>query len=126
MGNINIDSLSINVEQLLDDYKEFVEEALDDGLDAAEKILINNLKSTSPKDSGKYAKSWKSKGKKYKHRRYVGNTKTVPSKKRGNIPLSNILEYGSDSKHQGKIKATYLDSVEQMADAIEAEMKKGG
>lgn len=126
MGKIDIDDLAVNVDELLEDYKDFVYEALDDGLDAAEKILIRNLSAKSPKGKSKqYHKNWKSKGSKYKNRRYVGNTKTVRGK-HGNVPLSNILEYSTKSKHQGLIKTIYLESVEQMVDAIEVEMKKGG
>ena len=91
---------------------------------AAEKVLIQNLKAASPKGKAKdYHKSWKGKGKKYKLRRYVGNTKMVQGAS-GEIPLSNILEYSSKSPHQGEIKRTYEESINEMAAVMVAEIKK--
>lgn len=123
MAKINIDDLEVSIGNILREYGDVVYQATEEGLNAGEKVLIKNLKSASPKDSGKYAKSWKSKGKKYKLKRYVGNTKVVKGKK-GEIPLSNILEYSTKSKHQGLIKKTYQESISEMAAAIVAEIKK--
>jgi hypothetical protein len=127
---IDIDNLEIAVGSLLREYGDLVYQATEEGLTAAENVLIQNLKTASPRSSRPkqkgfkhFADSWKSKGKKYKMRRYVGNTKVVPGRK-GEIPLSNILEYGTKSPHRGFIKRTYLESVEQMAAAIVAEIKK--
>jgi hypothetical protein len=113
---INIDDLAISIEEILDKYSDKIFFVTEEGLEDAEKVLINNLKAASPKDSGEFAKSWKGKGKKYKLRRYVGNTKMVEGKK-GFIPLSNILEY---STVRGKpfIKDTYEKSIPEMRDAI--------
>lgn len=113
---IDIDDLAVSIEELLDDYSDEIYFATNEGLDEAEKVLIKNLKAASPKNTGEFAKSWKGKGKKYKLRRYVGNTKMVDGKK-GSIPLSNILEY---STIRGKpfIKDTYEKSIPEMRDAI--------
>lgn len=124
MANIDINNLEVAVAEILKDYGDVVYKATTEGLDIAEKVLIKNLKESSPKGTGDYAKSWKSKGKKYKLKRYVGNTKMVKGKE-GEIPLSNILEYSSKSKHQGLIKRTYEKSIEEMANAIVNEIKKG-
>lgn len=120
---IDVNNLEIAIADILREYGDLVYQATEEGLTAAEKVLINNLKANSPKDKGEYAKSWKGKGKKYKLHRYVGNTKTVPGKS-GEIPLSNILEYSSKSKHQGLIKKTYDLSINEMATAVVAEIKK--
>ena len=113
---IDIDDLAISIEEILDKYSDKIFFVTEEGLEDAEKVLINNLKAASPKDTGEFAKSWKGKGKKYKLRRYVGNTKMVDGKK-GSIPLSNILEY---STVRGKpfIKSTYEKSMPEMRDAI--------
>lgn len=123
MGKVNIDNLSIEIEKILRNYGDLVFQATEKGLTAGEKVLIRNLKRESPKDSGEYAKSWKGKGRKYKLKRYVGNTKMVKGKKR-EIPLSNILEYSTKSKYYGLIKTTYLESTEEIAQAIIDEIKK--
>jgi hypothetical protein len=120
---VDVNNLEIAITDILRDYGDVVYQATEEGLTAAEKVLINNLKANSPKDKGKYAKSWKGKGKEYKLHRYVGNTKTVPGKS-GEIPLSNILEYAEKSPHQGLIKRTYESSINQMAAAVVAEIKK--
>lgn len=120
---VDINNLDAAVAELLEEYGDIVYQATEEGLTAAEKVLIKNLKAASPSNSGEYKKSWKSKGKKYKMRRYVGNTKTVQGKS-GEIPLSNILEYSSKSPHQGKIKQTYEESINEMAAAMVAEIKK--
>jgi hypothetical protein len=123
---VTIDELAFSVDDLLDDYKNFVDEAVEEGLDDAQKLLINNLSAKSPVGkTGKYAKAWKGKGKTVKHRRFIHNTKMVPGK-RGRIPLSNILEYSYKSKHQGLIKRTYQSSEDGIANAIWAKVKRGG
>lgn len=129
MSRIDVDNLEIAIGDILSEYGDVVYKATEEGLTAAEKVLIKNLKATSPDKNkkigatGEYKKSWKSKGKKYKLKRYVGNTKMVKGKS-GEIPLSNILEYSTKSKHQGLIKRTYEKSIEQMAKAVVDEIKK--
>ncbi len=126
---VDIDNLEIAIADLLTEYGDVVYKATEGGLTAAEKVLIKNLKATSPDKNkktgatGEYKKSWKSKGKKYKLKRYVGNTKMVKGKS-GEIPLSNILEYSTKSPHQGLIKRTYEKSAEEMAQAVVNEIKK--
>lgn len=120
---VDVNNLEIAIADILREYGDVIYKATEEGLTAAEKVLIKNLKADSPKDKGEYAKSWKGKGKKYKLRRYVGNTKTVKNKS-GEIPLSNILEYATKSPHQGLIKRIYESSIDQMAAAVVAEIKK--
>lgn len=126
MGKISVDNLEVAVADLLKEYGDMIYKATEEGVTAAEKVLIKNLKEASPKGkTGEYAKSWKSKGKKYKLKRYVGNTKTIIGKKGKEIPLSNVLEYNPKSKHQGLIKRTFESSIEEMAEAIVNQIKKG-
>jgi hypothetical protein len=121
---IDVNNLEIAIADILRDYGDVVYQATEEGLTAAEKVLIKNLKANSPKDKGEYAKSWKGKGKKYKLQRYVGNTKTVEGKSSDSIPLSNILEYSSKSPHQGLVKRVYDSSIDEMANAIVSTIKQ--
>lgn len=123
--SIDVDNLVVAIIGALEEYTDTIYQATEKGLDAGEKYLIDELKSTSPKSEGggDYAKSWKSKGKKYKLKRYVGNVKLVKGKK-GEIPLSNILEYSTKSPHQGLIKRTYEASSDGITRAIINEIKK--
>lgn len=121
--SIKVEDLQGAINEILREYGDVVYQATGEGLNAAEKVLINNLRVTSPKLSKEYSKGWKSKGKKYKLRRYVGNTKMVKGKQ-GEIPLSNIMEYSTKSPHQGLIKHTYNSSINEMAQAVVNEIKK--
>ncbi len=121
---IDVNNLEVAIADILRKYGDVVYEATEEGLTAAEKVLIKNLKAASPSNSGEYKKSWKGKGKKYKLQRYVGNTKTVKGKSSDAIPLSNILEYSSKSPHQGLIKRVYESSIDEMANAIVSTIKQ--
>lgn len=121
---VDLDDIVLTIDKILKEHGELIYQATEEGLDKAEKILIDNLKEDSPKDTKGFAKSWKGKKKKYRLVRYVGNTKMVKGKK-GEIPLSNILEYSTKSPHQGFIKATYNKSLDKMITAIIDDIKGG-
>jgi hypothetical protein len=121
--SIDINKLESAISEILKEYGDVVFNATDEALGAGEKVLINNLKAASPKKTGNYKKNWKGKGKKYKLRRFVGNTTTVLSKGK-EVPLTNILEY-STTKGKPFVKKTYESSVNEIARAIVNEIKKG-
>lgn len=124
MSKVDINNLEIAIGGLLEEYGDIIYQATEEGLTKAEKILIKNLKASSPRGITKeYSKSWKGKGKKYKLKRFVGNRKAVKGRS-GEIPLSNILEYSSKSPHQGLIKRTYESSIDEMANAIVNDIKR--
>ena len=125
MIKIKVDDFQREVNKILEEYKDLVYTVTEEGLSAAEKVLIANLKNDSPEGETKqYKKSWKGTGKKYKLLRFVGNTKTIKAKKRGEIPLSNVLEYSPSSKHRGRIKRTYEASIDQMTAAVISTIKR--
>jgi hypothetical protein len=119
---VSPEKLDEAIMDILESYGDVVYRATEEGLDAAEKILINNLRVASPKKSGNFAKGWKSKGKKYKLVRYVGNTTTVEGRS-GKIALANIFEY-STTRGNPFIKQTYENSIDEMAQAVVNEIKK--
>lgn len=124
-AKIEIRDLGKAISDILDEYGDEVYEATEAGLDEAEKALIHNLKSNSPEGkTKKYKKAWKSKGKKYKLKRYVHNTKMVENSDGDKIPLSNILEYSEESKHQGNIRRTFESSSGDMTKAFVDEFNK--
>lgn len=110
------------IEEALSEYGDIVYEAMEDGLSAAEKVLIKRLKSATPKKTGKFRKGWKGTGRKYKLLRFVGNSTTVEGES-GDIALANIFEY-STTRGNPFIKTTFLKSVDEMVDAAVAEIKK--
>lgn len=131
-GSININNLSVAISDLMKEYGDQIYLVTNEALGAGEKVLIEKMKDASPEIKnppkgyvGKnYKKNWKGTGKKYKLRRFVGNTTTVKSKGR-NIPLSNIFEYSTTNHGKPFIKSTYESSVGAIANAIINEIKKG-
>ena len=123
--DIEVDKLAATIRKMLEDYSDVVFEATEKALTKGEQRLIKIMKSTSPNISStrEYRKSWKGK-KKYKTKRYVGNTKFVTGAK-DDIPLTNILEYSEKSPYQGLIQNTFNSSVDEIANAIFDEIRKG-
>jgi len=123
-SSIQVTGFQDAIFDILEEYGETVYQATEEGLTAAEKVLISELKSATPKKTGNFRKNWKGTGKKYKLSRFVGNTTTVEGKDGEKIALANIFEY---SLTRGKpfIKVTWEDSIEKMAAAAVAEIRKG-
>ena len=119
---VNTGTLQSAVEELLREYGDVVYKATEEGLDAAEKVLLSALKDASPTRKGGLKRSWKGSGKKYKLARYVGNTKTV-SGKNGEIPLLNILEY-STTRGKPFVRKTFDANIDNMANAVVETIKK--
>jgi len=120
------------VEEILKDFGDKVYVATDEGLAAAEKVLINNLEAATPvmdqakapkgyKDK-KLRKGWVGTGKKYRLLRFVGNKVAIEYKGRES-PLSSILEYSKEHGHPF-IRDTFESSIEEMAAATVATIKK--
>ncbi len=119
---VAVEQLEAALGEILADYGDYVVELTGQALDAGAKVLVRELKAASPRRTGQFARSWRVK-KKYKLRRYVGNTKTVPGP-RGQVPLSNLLEYGQRHGHPF-IRRTYQSSSAAVARAMVEEIKKG-
>lgn len=124
--DIGVNDLESAISEILEEYGDIIYQATEEGLDAATKVLIENLKSATPKRTGKFRKGWKRK-KKYKLRRFVGNTTTVEMKRKGGgieeISLANIFEY-STTRGNPFIKRTFENSINEMAQAVVNEIKK--
>lgn len=120
---VKIDGLQEAIEDALREYGDVIYQATEEGLDAAEKVLVDELKAATPKKTGRFRKGWKGTKRKYKLARYVGNTTTVTGKKGEEIAQANIFEY---STTHGKpfIKNTYENCIDKMAAAVVAEIKK--
>ena len=96
--------------EILGEYSELVDKAVQAGGDEAAQVFINHAVQVSPPDNtGEYRKSWAVKDSKSRYKRYVGNTKMVKGANSSTIPLINILEYSTvrGNKHVDKaIKAS--------------------
>ena len=122
-SSIHVDGLEEAIMDALREYGDAVYVATEEGLAAAEKVLVKNLKAASPVRTGRFAKGWKGTGKRYKLVRFVGNNTTVTGKGGEKIALANILEY-STTKGKPFIKRTFQNSIDEMAAAVVAEIKR--
>lgn len=119
---IKTDGIELALEDILKNYQDLLTSATEEGLDDAAEIFLKNAESMSPRRTGDYARSWAVKEKKYRLRRYVGNTKAVKGKKSDAVPLINVLEYSAvrGRKHVQKIfNASLNGMVEAIAKKIE-------
>ncbi len=91
-------NLEKQFEKILKEYKQELREDIERALTEASQIMLDKLKAASPVGRGPqhFKDQWGLKTK-YTGVRYIGNSKTVPSKN-GNIPLINLLEYGPHAK----------------------------
>lgn len=120
-SSVSVEKFEQELYQALKEYGDAVYIASDKALDAGVKILKNNLKDATPRDRPEMYKQWKSK--KYKGERYVGNDAMVQGKK-GEIPLSNILEFSTKRGHPF-IRETYERSINEAVQAYINTLKKG-
>lgn len=97
--------------EILGEWTVEVDKAIANGVDEGAEIFLRKVKEVSPVDDegaakspyGYYKDNWMIKQETTsKFHRYVGNAKTVPSRKHGDIPLINILEYSTDARHNPK------------------------
>jgi len=84
-------------------------------------VLKRKVEMASPTDTGDFSTKWAIK-EKYKDHRYVGNTKTVNSKEKENIPLINILEYNEKTSF---VRETYDACENEIFQAIKQELEGG-
>lgn len=122
MIKVNSAKFQEALKDTLREYGDIVYIATEEGIEAAAKVLSEAEANASPKDSGKFRRSWKiKKGKGLS--RSVTNTRTVKSSKNGDIPLVNILEY---SKIRGKpfVKKTYEKAIPDMVEEVIKTIKR--
>lgn len=114
-------NLEKQVAELIKEYSSELREDIERALTDAANVAISELKLASPIGNTfpHFRDQWEMKTQ-YKGVRYVGNSKTVSSKKSDNIPLANILEYGPNAKPfiaktfdlcKGRIYQTFLNSI---------------
>lgn len=97
---IEIGGLSEAIRQITKEYGDEARKALEESAEVAAKKTVETLKSTSPKRTGTYSKSWRIKRELTKS----GSPKlTVYNHKHGN--LTHLLEFGHDTRSGGRTRA---------------------
>lgn len=103
--------LSKEVGNLLEKYGEEVNHLLQEAVPKVAKGAVKQLKSSSPKDTGKYAKGWTSKVEKSR----LGVSATVyGGNKTGSI--AHLLEHGHAKRNGGRVPGNeHIRPVEEWA-----------
>ena len=107
--------------EMLKEYGDKVFKASDECLDAAAKVMKDALVEATPRRRPQMYRKWKIK--KYKGERYIGNDEVAPSRKSGDIPLTNVLEYSTKHGHPF-IATTYEQNINAAVDAAINQLKK--
>lgn len=128
----NPDGLQEAIYELLREYGDVVYHATEEGVTAGAYALKDELQAATPTiknppkgySKKKFAKRWKVIGEgKYKLQRYVGNSTVVSGKDGEKISLANIFEYSTTRGHPF-VKDTFENSIDKVAAAVVAEIKK--
>lgn len=97
---ITVDELAAEVNRVLDRYSEVTYEELQRVTDRISKETVANLKATSPKDTGAYAKAWTSSRDPWLKRK--GSYGRVAHVKAPHYRLTHLLEFGHDIVRGGR------------------------
>lgn len=85
--------ISNEISKILSQYSTEVEKSLEESKQKVSKETVKLLKSTSPKETGDYAKGWAVKS--------VGTSKIIHNKT--NYQLTHLLENGHAKKNGGRV-----------------------
>jgi hypothetical protein len=112
MATIKADQLAQEIIKVLDDYRDATVDRMKDSVDKAAKEAVSELKTSSPKRTGAYAKDWAAKKDKQTNKWAYG--KVVYNKK--HYRLTHLLEKGHRKVNGGKVAARpHIAKVEEKA-----------
>ena len=100
MPNINIDQLAAEIAQELKEYSQDVVEKVNISSEKVGKMAVKQLKRTSPKKSGDYAKSWAMTTEKEIGQPYM----RIIHVKAPHYRLTHLLEYGHAKADGGRVE----------------------
>lgn len=136
-SRLALSELPSAISEILTEYQSANFETRQEALQAGAEVFKSSVESVTPRDTGEMARSWQIKDK-YKDRRYVGNTRVATGKvrrkkrngrkgeAREGVPLSNVLEYGEKSPHNGFIRRCFDSTEPQIFAAIKNTLENGG
>ncbi len=126
MTNIDIDQLAAEIAKGLTDYSQEVVEKVNVSSDKVAKAAVKRLKETSPKDKGKYAKSWR-----VKTDPQVGQPNTLTIHNKDHYYLTHLLEHGHAKVGGGRVEGKpHIRPAEEMVirefmSEVEEAIKRG-
>ena len=95
MAVIKVDELAGEIVLAIQAYTEDVSEAIDQAARDTAKAMAKDLRETSPKDTGEYAKGWT-------HRKEAPGSYRVYNKKKPQ--LTHLLEHGHAKRGGGRVE----------------------
>lgn len=97
---VKVDQLAPKVAEIMADYKDVVMDVLQVSVDAVSNEAVHELKASSPKLTGDYAKSWA-------QTKTAGNGSTYGKivHNKQHYRLTHLLEYGHAKVNGGRTKA---------------------
>lgn len=118
---IKIDELGKAIQNIVDEYSKEAQEVVNETLPKVGKKAVTELKKTSPKKTGKYAKGWKSKVEKGR----LGNQVVVYNKDK--YQLTHLLEKGHAKVNGGRVEGhPHIKPAEEKAVENALKMIKDG
>lgn len=112
MATIKADQLAQEIVKILDDYRDTTIDKMKEAVDKAAKQAVNDLKTSSPKRTGAYAKDWAAKKDRKANKWAYG--KVVYNKK--HYRLTHLLEKGHRKVNGGMVAARpHIAKVEEKA-----------
>ena len=112
MATIKADQLAQEIMKTLDDYRDTTVDKMKEAVDKAAKQAVNELKTSSPKRTGAYAKDWAAKKDRKANKWAYG--KVVYNKK--HYRLTHLLEKGHRKVNGGMVAARpHIAKVEEKA-----------
>ena len=125
-NTISPDNLTVELSKLLQNYTQDVSIAIEEEIDKTAKLVLDEVKRTSPVKTGKYKKGWKIK----KEDRKGEVVRIIYNKDKGSIV--HLLELGHAKRGGGRVserphmRPAYDKYVPQMEKNIETIIKNGG
>lgn len=119
---VKVDQLAPKVAEIMAEYKDVVMDVLQVSVDAASNETVHELKASSPKLTGDYAKSWT-------QTKTAGNGSTYGKivHNKQHYRLTHLLEYGHELPQGGRAKAIpHIAAAEKQGiDAFERRLVEG-
>ena len=100
MANLKVDELAAAVNDIMAEFQGLTQDALIEAVDATAQDVVSDLRNTSPKNTGAYAKGWtqtKLKGGRLQYSKVAYN--------RPHYRLTHLLEYGHAKVNGGRTAA---------------------
>lgn len=97
---IKVDDLSKQIMKALENYSDDISEVVEEVSNDVGKEAVGELKTTSPKKRGSYAKGWRLKKDKLGRNRY-----SVKIHNKTDYQLTHLLEFGHVTRNGGRTKA---------------------